>query len=124
MPTAPSVAPALRCILFGVGPDWLQLLSLQTGSPTWGAHGSEAPSLQALGSIVFTIPDATPIATVLMNAFLGKSGVDRWRMAIVDRFEDQGDQSGLFRMTLQKPLIEEFSSSNTMRGENFSFYTY
>jgi hypothetical protein len=100
--------------------DWLQLLSLQTSSPTWGAHGSEAPLLRAPGSIVFTIPGTTPVAMVLMNAFLGKSGIDRWRRAIVDRCEDQGDQTWLFRMTLQRPLVDLFSSSNTMRDETLT----
>jgi hypothetical protein len=96
--------------------DWLQLLLLQTSSPTWGAHGSEAPLLRAPGSIVFT----TPVAPVLMNAFLGKSGIDRWRRAIVDRCEDQGDKTWLFRMTLQKPLVDLFSSLNTMRDETLT----
>jgi hypothetical protein len=41
-------------------------------------------------------------------------GNDHWLKAIVDRFEDDGDQTWLFWLSMQEPLISEYVEGTTM----------
>ena len=76
--------------------DWLPLFSLQFGTPRSGGD----PSTE----LDIVIPSNNPVAPVFLKESIG-GGNDNWRKAIVDRFEDDGDQTWLFRLTMQAPLI-------------------
>jgi hypothetical protein len=78
--------------------DWLQLFSLQLGL---GKSGGAQPT-----DLDIVIPSKNPVAPVFMNEAVGRGGNDSWLKAVVDRFEDGGDQTWLFRLTIQEPLFQ------------------
>ena len=84
--------------------DWLPLFSLQLGTPRSGGD----PSTE----LDIVIPSNNPVALVFWKESLG-GGNDNWFRAIVDRFEDDGDQTWLFRLTMQEPLISDYVEGTT-----------
>jgi len=80
--------------------DWLPLLALQLGLPRPG--GAQPTELNIV------IPADNQVGPVFWNEAKGMDN-DRWIKAIVDRFEDHGDQTWLFRLTIQEPLIAGYT---------------
>jgi hypothetical protein len=84
--------------------DWLPLVSLQLGTPRVGGAQPTELDIVILGN--------NSVAPVFWKECAGR-GNDHWLKAIVDRFEDDGDQTWLFRLTIQEPLISGYGEGTT-----------